>query len=88
MKLSSRSPPSRSHTRPATSMTAPVAASISREEEWLQCVPTRGCQRSGTARLSPLARINATNGVVNGATLGCSEPSELRSLGTAIPTPG
>ena len=36
-------------------MTAPIAASISREAPWSQCVLTRGCHRFGTSRLRPLA---------------------------------
>ena len=71
---------------PSTSMTAPVAASISRDRPWLQCVLRRGCQRSGTNRLRPLARTSAGSGVVNGTTLGCSVRSGFRSLGTTIPT--
>ena len=43
-----RSPPRASQTGPSTSITAPIAASTSREDEWLQCVLRRGCQRSGS----------------------------------------
>ncbi len=84
MKLASESPPRASHTAPSTSITAPIAASTSREDEWLQWVLRRGCQPSGTNRLRPLARTNAGSSVVSGATLGCSERSSFRSLGTAI----
>ena len=86
MKLVSRRPSSSSHSRPSTSITAPIAWSTAREEPWSQCVVSAGFHGSGTKRLRPLARTSAVAGVVNGETVGWRLKSSLSSRGTTTPT--